>query len=186
MINRENQQETATAFEIGWLSGILEGEGSICLLVNRRKDRTQVLRIRPSVIFTNSDSLLIERCVSILTKLGVGKYVMHTRPNKGSFTNSTKDMTYIYVSGFKRVKKLLEILRQCLFGEKKYRLEALLNFINRRLKKSDITGKKMNFRYDKEDVDNILDFLKLTRSKNIPSISRLLRDYTQKQDKVLV
>lgn len=184
MMNRDNQQETATALEIGWLSGILEGEGSICLQVNRRKDRTQVLRVTPKVIITNSDKLLIEKCVEILTKLGIGKYVMHTAPNNGSFTNSTKDMTYIHISGLKRVKKLLETLKSCLYGEKQHRLNRLLKFINRRLEKSDSTGKKTNFYYDEEDVKNIMHFLELTRSKNISSISRLLNDYTQKQQTV--
>jgi len=179
MVNRDNQQETASAYEIGWLSGILEGEGSICLQVNRRKDRTQVLRVTPKVIITNSDKSLIEKCVSILTKLGVGKYVIHTKPNNGSFTNSTRDMTYIHISGLKRVKKLLEIL--VLFGEKDIRSFALKRFISRRLEKSEETGKKTNFHYDNEDIKNIISFMKLTRSKNIPSISRLLRDYTQKR-----
>jgi hypothetical protein len=177
MINRDNQQETVTAFELGWLSGIIEGEGSVCLQIHKRKGRVQTLRVTPKIILTNSDKDLIEKCVEILSKIGVGKYVQHTRPNKGSFMNATKDMVYIHISGMKRIRKLLESLK--MFGEKQKRAEILKKFIDRRLSEGNRMEKGGNYHYDQADVDNMIEFINLTKSPNKSFLNRLLNDYTQ-------
>ena len=185
-MHRDNQQQTASDAEIGWLAGILEGEGSICLTVSQRNERRKILRVTPKIIFTNSDKDLMEAVVSILDKIGVGKWVRHTTPNNvstlfklnGKTTNEFKDMMFVYVTGMKRVGRLLEAIIPVMFGEKKERALRLHRFIDARIVKAEESGKSSNYKYDREDADNILSFLELTQTKRFNAISRMLNDCT--------
>ena len=185
-MHRDNQQQTANDLEIGWLAGILEGEGSICLTISMRNQRKQMLRVTPKIIFTNSDFELMESVIGILDKAGVGKWVKHTKPNNvstlfklnGKTTKKFKDMMYIYVTGMKRVKRLLDIVTPAMHGEKLERAIRLNQFIARRFEKSVESKKAYNYKYDQEDVDNMLHFLELTNTKRFDKISRMLNDCT--------
>ncbi len=181
MSDRENQQETASDGEIGWVAGIIDGEGSICLQINRRANRTQTLRVTPKVIVANTDSGIVERLAEILTKMGVGRYVMHSVPsNKGPLVKTaTKPITYIHISGLKRVHKLLHLLEPWLAGEKKERCVRLKRFIDRRFEQAETLSMGPNYMYDEKDVDLMLSFMELTKSPSIEHIRRLLREYTQ-------
>lgn len=182
-MNRENQQQTVSEFEVGWLAGFLEGEGSICLQIHQRESsRKQNLRVTPKVIFTNSDLGIIERCVSILDRLGIGKWVHHTNPRNnqnGLVKKASKEMHYIHVSGFKRIHRLLALFRGKLAGNKNVRCEVLFRFVDRRLKLSEQTRMQQNFHYDGVDVAAMLEFLKLTASPNYKHIAGMLNEYTQ-------
>jgi len=188
MKDRDNQQQTVSDFEIGWLAGIIEGEGSICLQIHKRKDRSQQLRVTPKVIWTNSDMVLIEKSVSILERLKIGKWVHHTRPNNvstlfklnGKHTPKFKDVAYIHVSGMKRVQKLLSVISDHIAGEKKERAIILGNFIKRRLSNgTNSNGRPSNYSYDDEDVSMMLDFLRLTKSPNYDKIVGMLNEHTR-------
>jgi hypothetical protein len=187
MKDKDNQQQTVSDFEIGWITGILEGEGSICLQIHKRNDRSQQLRVTPKIIFTNSDKQMMEHIISILSRLNVGKWVNHTKPNNistlfklnGKETPKFKDMMYIHISGMKRVKKLLEVITPCMAGEKKQRAILLDRFISCRFKKAKIFNCAHNYMYDQEDVGNMLEFLKLTNTPNYNKIAGMLNEYTQ-------
>ena len=61
-----NQQGTlaVTDFEIGWLAGIVDGEGTVAFSVYPRQEggkTLQEVRVKPQVIITNTDKALIER-----------------------------------------------------------------------------------------------------------------------------
>lgn len=179
-MNRDNQQETATKAEIGWLAGIIDGEGSVTMLINRRRDRTQVLRINPRVTITNTDKAIIEKSILVLTKLGIGKYVSITKPNNsGLVKRPSKDITYIDISGFRRLARLLPILIPHLAGEKMLRAKALFEFINRRVSMAKNLKCGGNYQYNEIDVELMLKFLRLTKTKNYDHVSRLLNEYTQ-------
>lgn len=187
-MDRDNQQQTVSDFEIGWLAGIIEGEGSIVLPIHKRvvgkteKGRRQNLRVTPRIIITNTDKALIEKCVSILDRFGVGKWVRHTKPNNithGKLINkSFKEITYIYIDGFKRMQKLLNVLAPHFGGEKKARIDILLEFINRRMDTAERTERQQNFQYDKGDIELMLKFLKLTRTHNYDKIAGMLNEFT--------
>ena len=59
MKDKDNQQQTVSDFEIGWITGLIEGEGSICLHIHKRNDRSQSIRVTPRVIMTNTDRILM-------------------------------------------------------------------------------------------------------------------------------
>jgi hypothetical protein len=106
--------------DIGWLIGFLEGEGSICLGVSRRKNPTQTLRVTPKVIWTNCDHAMIEKCIDILERMGVGrsKVTKNARNNpNGLVKNGSKTIYYVSVCGFSRVARLLSFIRGDIHGE---------------------------------------------------------------------
>jgi len=186
MMDKDNQQQTVNDFEIGWIAGLIEGEGSICLHIHKRNGRSQNIRVTPRVIVTNTDKEMIEKYINILDRLNIGKWVRHTKPNNvstlfklnGKKTNKFKDITYVHVDGFKRLSKLLPLIAPHIAGEKKIRAELLIKFISNRIRKSELYKVARNFRYDQEDVDIMLDFLSHTNSPNIDKISRMLNEYT--------
>lgn len=179
-MNKDNQQQTVTDGEIGWLAGIIDGEGSITMLINRRADRTQVLRITPRITITNTDQAIIDKVISILTNLGIAKYVQITKPNNvGLVKTSSKDITYISVDGFRRLTRFIPVIQPYLVGDKKKRSEVMFEFINRRVSMAKNLKLGGNYHYDEEDVSLILKFLRLTRSKNYDHVSRMLNEYTQ-------
>jgi len=187
MEDKDNQQQTVSDFEIGWAAGIIEGEGSICLQIHKRNTtRSQQMRITPRVIVTNTDKLIIEKYVSILDRLGIGKWVRHTRPNNvssllklgGKEKPKFKDITYVHVEGMKRTYKLLGLLIPSMFGEKKERALILNRFIKGRLEKNPDKGPK-NYSYDDTDIETALEFLRLTNTPNYKKIEGMLNEYTR-------
>lgn len=178
-MNTDNPQQTVSNFEIGWLVGIIEGEGSVCLQISKRA-RMQSLRVEPRVIITNTDQELIEGVLSILDRLGIGKWVRHTKANnikhseESLVKKSYRDITYIHVTGFKRVARLLSILSQGMVGEKRNRAEVLLRFVKNRLE----TGGK-NTSYSEESIQLMLEFLRMTKTKNYDKVAGMLNEHTR-------
>lgn len=183
-MNRDNQQETGSVARIGWLAGIIDGEGSITLLVSHRdgKDgRKQALRMSPRVIIGNTDPGIIGRVMEVLDDLGITRYVKHDRPMARDIPgfHPTKAMTTVYVEGFDRVQRLLSAVLPHIAGEKRIRAEIILRFVAQRIKRCEDAGKAKNISYTKDDLDIVIEFLQLTRSPNIERVTRLLNDYTQ-------
>jgi len=173
-----NTAGTVDEFDVGWLVGFLEGEGSICLTINRRKNRTQTLAVSPRVIWTNCDYEMIQKCVNILDGIGVNRSQIsqnaRNNPN-GLVKNGSKTIYYVYVMGLSHVGHLFSVIAGRVVGEKAARVEALNRFIQRRLA---LAEKLQHVHYDQVDVNLMLEFLALTKSRNIERINRLLEAYT--------
>lgn len=182
-MHKDNQQQTVSDFELGWLAGFLEGEGSICLQIHEREShRKQNLRVTPKIIFTNTDIGMIERCVNILDRLGIGKWVHHTNPRNnpnGLVKKSSKMIHYVHVSGYERLYKLLSIFEGKLGGEKNLRCIRLLALVKRRIERCESLQMGKNLSYDETDIALMLDFMKLTASPNYDHVARMLNEYTQ-------
>jgi len=184
MTDKDNPQETVTDMEIGWLAGIIEGEGSICLTVHKRADRLQQVRVTPKIIITNTDQDIIGKCESVLRRLNVGRWVHTTKPNNiqkaKQLAVGYKAITYIEVVGIKRLHSLLQKILPCLVGEKKKRAELLFLFTDGRLRKEDqMDVTKSNFRYDNVDIGLLGEFIDLTKSPNKKHIHGILNEYTR-------
>lgn len=96
-----NQQ--VTQFELGWLLGFIEGEGSVGLYWNQTRKQ-----IYPVVVLVNTEHSLIEEASRILHLIGVGNYVKgHTMTGKKAHWKKRYD---IYISGIKRCNALIEKL----------------------------------------------------------------------------
>lgn len=187
-MNTDNQQQTVSDFEVGWMTGLIEGEGTVSLTICKRNGRGQQIRVIPRVIVANSDVAIIEKYLDILGRMGIGKYVRRTKPNnlkvsklfamQGIRTNF-RDITTVYVEGFKRMLRLLTTVTQHMVGEKKLRASLLLKFIQKRVSGAEQTGKTSNYLYDNDDVALMLEFLDLTKSPNKAKIAGMLNEHTQ-------
>lgn len=180
-VNRDNEQETAVA--VGYLAGMLDGEGSVVMSVcERSQGRVRQLRVTPKVVLTNTDLGIIERCVQCLKLIGVTQHVRHQSARNGKMFKGAKDVHYIEIFGNNRVHGLLSKIGNLLGGEKKQRASILMRFIERRVQRANDFGMANNMRYDKEDLDNILDFLSVTKTKRMGHYRRILNDYTRDGD----
>lgn len=99
--NSDNQQ--VTTFEIGWLIGFIEGEGSLGLYWGAARNQ-----IRPVLMITNTDYALVEYGMSIIHKMGVGCFIYKHTMNK--LPRHWKQRYDIHVHGIKRLGKFLEML----------------------------------------------------------------------------
>ena len=121
----DNPQATR---DLGWLSGILDGEGSIILGVFKRKDNTKQYFTR--VCFYNSDEDVINKLVNILERIKVPNHV-ESRLQYGNLGNR-KGFT-ITVGKQEAIVKLLNLIKDDLTC-KKTRAELLIRFCESRLK----------------------------------------------------
>lgn len=125
----------ATLAELGWLAGIIDGEGWLGLSLEsehwiRRTENTRQMAIKVEIKVTNCDPEVIVKTAQILQKLGVNAYirqptVKNLRANhKVHYEVATKRMT--------TVQKVLLAVRPYLVGSKAERADILLRFIELR------------------------------------------------------
>ncbi len=104
-------------YDMGWVIGIFEGEGSASLVLARNQNQ-----ILPRISIANKDQAIIERVVEVLNNHKVPCYVYHK-----------KDLcTHIIISGAKRVKTFLEFAGPWVYGDKKLKCALTLEWINSR------------------------------------------------------
>lgn len=181
-MNRDNRQEIGL---VAWLAGIIDGEGSIGLIVSNRADkfRSQTIRTKVKVVIANTDMAIIERCIEAFHVIGVGHYRRNERPAAGlvvgTMVKKFKPISMLEVSGFKRVRTLLYATREWLCGAKAQRADLLLTFIEGRIGRAQAERSAQNLSYNTEDVANVLAFLAVTRTKNIDHITKILNEHTR-------
>ena len=118
-----NQQERL--LDLAWLAGLWEGEGCFSLF------RGSHNRIYAAASLVNTDYKLIEEIHAALDRLNIGHYI-HER--RSSVKNSKhKDSKTIYIVGFKRTEKFLNILLPLMRGKKRKVIQVIQKFIERRL-----------------------------------------------------
>lgn len=119
-MNRDNQQERPATYDMGWVIGIFEGEGSVSLATGRHQEQ-----VIPRISIANMDQAIIERVVEVLNNHRVPCYVYRK-----------SDCTRIVISGAKRVKSFLEFVGPWVCGDKKLKCAVTLEWINSRLEGS--------------------------------------------------
>lgn len=163
----ENPQERLP-LEIGYLLGLIDGEGSYQLTVDYGHNRKRYFTPQTSIF--NSDPRIIAKCVSILKQLDIAFHVWTPKLTKGK-----SPVTRIVVHGIKRNKKLLDILTKYDHG-KLERAKVLLEFIDRRL---SIPQKELfNGKETYSDIEYELKNKLSQMNKEYNTRGRILRDYT--------
>lgn len=137
-----NQQ--ASDFEIGWLAGIIDGEGYLGITKVNRKDRKSPNCVYTDLQITNTDTQIVERCASIIRKLGVNPYVLEKTHNV-KLNPQWKTSYNICLRKFSDIVKILEAVYPHLGGEKQAKARLLLDFVRTRVGKSRST-------YDEESI----------------------------------
>ena len=124
--------EELTHFDIGWLAGIVEGEGSIAHYYSKTKRGG-----KPSpmygVCIVNTDLGILNRVKVIYDKMGLFANINPKSASKklrvGSYT-FTKPCYELIVRRRLDVEKLLKLIAPYMWGYKKQKAEALLKFFS--------------------------------------------------------
>jgi hypothetical protein len=127
-----NQQETLTEEEIGWLAGLIDGEGSI-IMSNRHKKigKWEGKGVEVQVTMGNTDGGIVKKYIDLLRKIGINPYVVERMPNQHG--HLIRPIVYATISRMEHIKKLLEILEPNLAGEKKHRAKIMIEFVTKRI-----------------------------------------------------
>lgn len=127
-----NQQ--ATDAELGWLAGIIDGEGWLGMSVEtehwyRAGYNTRQKSIKVEVKIPNCDRAIVEKSAEILTKLDVNPHIRTC----GHAPNGNNRQAYeVSIKRMKSVRHILETVRPYLCGTKAERADLILRFIELR------------------------------------------------------
>jgi LAGLIDADG-like domain len=122
-----NQQ--ATEAEIGWLAGIIDGEGHIGLsLANSNIARS----VKFDLQIVNTDYALIDRVIAILNKLGINPYVRERTHNKTTWSTNK----IVTVGKMAHIKIVLDAVLDNLTGMKREKADVVLALIGSRIVKT--------------------------------------------------
>lgn len=121
----ENQQVTPE--ELGWLAGIIDGEGylGINYQKDKRRKKGSYTSLTPCLHISNTDEEIILKSQNIVRKLGVNPYI---RATKGKNLNS-KDQYRIQIKNMAKMKIILNAMLPHLTGIKQERARLVLEFI---------------------------------------------------------
>jgi len=174
-----NQQRKANEKEVAWLCGLIDGEGSIGLRVQKYMRNKNVFYVAPYVQVVNTHIGTLDVVDRILTELEVGHYIDWPRPHMVTGGERTvgdyKPLWRILVNGIKRCHPLLDELIPYLVI-KKDDASIVLEFINSRE-----SSYYKHLPYSPREQEIIGRFRRVRRSgKSGEEISlESLNDYTQ-------
>jgi len=139
----DNQQ--VKDYELGWLAGIIEGEGYFGLRVERHTSQKsnifstdlKAIYIRAEWSVANTDYSLIDKVNEIAKKLNCN---MHIRNQKGQ--GNRKDSQVISTRSQRKIKDILTSTYPYLYGQKKNRANCLINFVELRMNQPAIDKHK--------------------------------------------
>lgn len=110
-----------------WLGGIIDGEGMITAI--KQVNRSGTHNYLPRISIVNTDKVLIDEVLSILTGLNLPHYVQ-TKAGKGTW----KTKIEVIIQGKRRCAAVLPVLIPLLVAKRK-RAENLLKFCESRVER---------------------------------------------------
>lgn len=124
----DNQQPSLSDFDLGWLCGIIDGEGTIGLWSRggNRKDN-----VKAGLRLASTDKNTIEKFCSILSSLGVTYYITTYKGNK---LKNMRNHWSVAIEGYKRILQILPVVKDHLVC-KKEQAELVYDFAKRRFNK---------------------------------------------------
>lgn len=146
------------SYELAWLAGIMEGEGTFSIYHQRRSDTDQ---LRACVSLTNTDPGLINKAYEIFKEIGVEMHIHEYKNKKGS----TRPVYDMQTAKQTNVKTICESLLPFLFGEKKAKAQMLLRFVNKRIEKLGDNRDTRKGQYDEEDWEQFHSFRSSTTTR---------------------
>jgi hypothetical protein len=124
--------------DVGWLAGIIDGEGSITF--SKPKNPESTLKIAYGVHIVNSCEEMIDKCVRIINQFDDGKgRLIEKKPKvyRKSVFKMNKGCYQITLRRYGTIKNLLQAITPHL-TEKKLKAQKLLNFVSKRKLWSDL------------------------------------------------
>lgn len=167
-----NQQET----NIGYLAGIIDGEGSIGLEKMFPKKCWQGRRKKvfysPRIQIVNTDPAIIVKVRDTLKLYDIGYYIMENK--RGTY----QTLFMIRVDKTSYIKTLLELVLSNLVGNKKAKGELLLEYVNSRISRGAKLGTNQvsNISYSDREM-HIADILDEWTPRDHTLPAEVLRRY---------
>jgi len=122
-----NQQATAT--DIGWLAGIIDGEGHLGL---SRQNKRRCTTIKFDLQIVNTDYALIDKVVRIVRALGVNPLVRERVHAKATWATNK----IVTVGKMAHIERVLRAVRDYLTGVKREKADLMLALIESRKTKN--------------------------------------------------
>ena len=107
----DNQQQSISAFELGWFIGIIDGEGCIGLWSRGGARKNEY---KPGLRLSNTSKKIIDSFCSVCDRLEVSYHITHYKPR----SNRHKQHWTVSIEGFKRLNKLLPVIKDILVEKK--------------------------------------------------------------------
>ena len=158
--NAELGNQQVTLLELGWLAGIIDGEGYVGMQLERIRKHSVVRRATVGLQISNTDEEIALKAISIIKKFGVNPYL---KIDKTALRKSTKKT--VFVVTIHRMAVLLRVLKpiiQYLTGNKKLRAELVIEFCESRIKNVIRGSHTQNF-YSKRELEIIDSCLPLQK-----------------------
>ena len=130
MLNETIGNQQVTQSEIGWLAGIIDGEGHIGISIQNRKKCVNSTKFDLQIV--NTDYVLIDKVVLVMQKMGVNPLIRERIHNKITW-NKNKIIT---VGKMSQIKRIFDHVIQHLTGMKQSRATIMLTLIESRLTKT--------------------------------------------------
>lgn len=115
------RRQSAGNPQLDWLAGLIDGEGSLMLA---KHSTGTAFVMKPTVTIANTHKPTIERAAAIFKEHGLGVWICTNRPKSGKYPPQYS----LFISGFKRVSRFLELMRERLFT-KRPQAELLQEFV---------------------------------------------------------
>lgn len=139
----DNQQGKVTDIDIGWLCGMIDGEGSISINVRQPTKKRNGFGPTPFVGIYNTDEAALKRCMSILDGMGMPYWIQRPRSAQpgnrkvlpeidGRKIMSRKPQWRLIIAGLKRAGKFLPVVLPYL-TIKQERAQATWDYIRHRM-----------------------------------------------------
>ena len=178
----DNQQERFD-LRLAWLAGIIEGEGwvTLGLVKSLKRDKTIYPAYVPNIGLVNTDLSIVEESEEIFRLLNVKYRSQLRKAYIGSDGISRKEKKEISVASHENFMILAKAIRPYMIGDKKYRVDKILEFISLRRSKPK-RGKDSRYGQEEHDI-----YLSLYSYKGKVDKSKILNDYTpgsQYSDKI--
>lgn len=179
-----NQQGTLTEGELGWLAGIIEGEGSITMNVRQKSWKGwKGVGIDLTVCVSNTDGAILERVADLLERLtGCAPYINEFKKSpvyKADGTTYLNPKTSILNISVGRMASILIVLNAILphmVGDKAARARLMIKFIERRMSRKGEHTKHGSSWFDGYDWDTVAQFYKIKNKPIPPEVLGLLNE----------
>jgi len=128
IVEMGNQQ--VTQIEIGWLAGMIDGEGYLGFQVYKTRNNHRSITVELSI--SNTDEQMILRLQNILQRIGVNPYINNST-YKLKHKPTHKNVWKVVLHRMNKVLKVLEIVNPYLTGQKQERGKLVLEYCQSRL-----------------------------------------------------
>lgn len=183
----DNQQGTLTDADIGWIAGLMDGEGSITMNVRRKSWKGwNGIGVDVSLYFTNTDARIVRKVVELLERLiGSRPYVYEGqtkelyRADGTSYHNAAKSLLQVHIGKMSHIETVLAAIEPHLAGEKRDRSVLIREFIRRRREHKGVHTKGGASWYNGYDWAIVGRFYQLSGGKLLPEVQGLLNEHEQ-------